>query len=488
MKLKKFTAIAITAMAIFACDNDDMGSIGSSLTQDNDKLSMSTGTYPAYSRSVLADSVYARNYDCYFGKVRDPETGTYVKQEFMAQFNMLEDLTMPDVSYLTKDTDGRVLADSCEIWLYFDKSASYGDTLAPIKTSILELREPMSDNLTYYSNYDPKADGFIRTDGLKKSTPITLCNLTYSDSIRNLSTYTDIARISLGDPYTDKNGETYKDYGNYILRNYYEHPEYFKNSYTFIHTICPGFYFEVSDGLGVMTKISRMELRVYYSFTKDSTFYAAQFTMASTPEVLQTNKVTNDLNALRVLESDDDCTYIKAPAGIFTEVTLPIDNIVQQHNNDSLLSVNITFQRKNSDVQSFYNFNTPTNLLMVQKDSLSSFFEGKKMYDYKNSFLATLSKNSYAFTNIGNLVTLMKNDKAKGLASDPDWLSKHPNWNKVMLVPVSLNQVESSDYYGNKSYKVTGVTNEMGLSSTKLVGGPNTPIDVKVIYAKFNTD
>jgi hypothetical protein len=35
----------------------------------------------------------------------------------------------------------------------------------------------------------------------------------------------------------------------------------------------------------------------------------------------------------------------------------------------------------------------------------------------------------------------------------------------------------------NKTESV--IDNQMGLVSTKLEGGPNTPIDVKVIYARF---
>ena len=86
-------------------------------------------TYSAYSHSVLVDSVYARNYDTYFGRVKDPETGAYVKTEFMAQFNVQEGLKLPTYEEMTSD-GGEIIADSCEIWLAFDKASCYGDTLA----------------------------------------------------------------------------------------------------------------------------------------------------------------------------------------------------------------------------------------------------------------------------------------------------------------------------------------------------------------------
>ena len=102
MKYKFFTAIAISAMALISCSTDT-DTLGASLTNSSDKLEASTKTYSAYSKSVLIDSVYARNYDTYFGRVKDPETGAYVKTEFMAQFNVQEGLKLPTYEEMTSD-------------------------------------------------------------------------------------------------------------------------------------------------------------------------------------------------------------------------------------------------------------------------------------------------------------------------------------------------------------------------------------------------
>jgi hypothetical protein len=74
----------------------------------------------------------------------------------------------------------------------------------------------------------------------------------------------------------------------------------------------------------------------------------------------------------------------------------------------------------------------------------------------------------------------MYQNKFVGELSDPDWLNKHPNWNKVVIVPIASNSVTVST-----SSILFALSNEMGLSSVKLVGGPHNPIEVKVIYAKF---
>ena len=500
MKLRLFTAIAVTAMAMISC-TEDTDIIGSSITNDADKLIFSTGVYNATSRSILADSVYSHNTDNYFGMVKDPETKTYVKSDIMAQFNMIEGFKLPSKDRILSKIDGDVVVDSCFISLFVSYSKSYGDTLNAMKMRVTELNEPIDDKFTHYSNFDLKANGYLRNDGLKVNKMFSVRDLKLSDG--NLwslqhnipyqgtssdSGYYDRILVPLNVPYTAKNGNTYNNYGTYVMRTYFEHPEYFTNSYRFVHNVCPGFNFEITDGLGVMANIKEINIQMFYSFLTeaDTTAYTSIY-LTSTPEVLQTAHIVNDRAALEQLVADNSCTYLKSPAGIFTEVTLPVDEISQAHATDSLLTVSVNFQRQNSDFDVEHKLNASSNILMVHKDSLYSFFENKTMYDYKSSFYASLDKtNNYTFSNIGNLITLMAQQKANGLKSDPNWVANHPNWNKVVLVPIATSVKYSSDYYGNTTSTVSGVYNQMGISSTKLVGGDNTPIEVKVIYAKFN--
>ena len=500
MKLRLFTAIAFIAMAMISC-TEDTDTIGSSITNDTDRLLFSTGVYNATSRSILADSVYSHNSDCYFGMVKDPETNTYVKSDIMAQFNMIEGFKLPSEDKMLSKIDGEVVADSCRISLFVKYSKSYGDTLNAMKMRVSELKEPIDDKYTHYSNFDLKKNGYIRNDGLKINKMFTVRDLKLSDgNLYSLqhnipyqgtssdSGYYDRILIPMNVPYTAKDGRTYNNYGTYVMRTYYEHPEYFTNSYRFVHNVCPGFNFEITDGLGVMANIMEIDIQMFYNFItpSDTTAYTSVY-LSSTPEVLQTAHIVNDRTALEDLVNDNSCTYLKSPAGIFTEVTLPVDEISQAHVNDSLLSVSVSFSRQNSNVDASNPISTPSSILMVHKDSLYSFFENKTMYDYKSSFYAALSStNTYSFNSIGNIITLMARQKAEGLKSDPDWVAKHPDWNKVVLVPVSTTVKYSSDYYGNTTSTVSAVGNQLGLSSTKLVGGPNSPIEVKVIYAKFN--
>ena len=487
MKFRLFTAIAITAMAIVSCSEETAG-IGKSLTDEDDKLQVSTGIFEAHSKSLVIDSIYAQNFDCFFGQIKDPETGTYVKTEFMTQFNLLEGVKFPSKELMVVE-DGQVIADSCEIWLFFNKERCYGDSLVPLKMRLQELIEPMDDNLVYYSDYDPEEAGYIREGGIDKKQMFSIVNHTYSDEVRSSKGYSDMIRIALNDPYIAPDGQSYNNYGSYLLQTYYDHPEYYKNSYTFVHKVCPGFNFKIEDGLGVMANINDISLRLYYHYKKSNdAFTNTMMAFAATPEILQTCHVTNDKEGLKELAADNSCTYLKTPSGIFTEVELPVMKIMEGHHNDSLLSVNMTFQRMNSELfENEYLLKAPSMVLMIQKDSLFSFFEKEKTYDYRSSFVSSLNKNTYSFTNMGNIVTLMFRDMFVGSLLDPDWEKKHPDWNKVVLVPVTtiLSAAQKTNTAGAATATINGICNNLALTSTKLVGG-NTPIKVNVIYAKFN--
>ena len=487
MKFRLFTAIAITAMAIVSCSEETAG-IGKSLTDEDDKLQVSTGIFEAHSKSLVIDSIYAQNFDCFFGQIKDPETGTYVKTEFMTQFNLLEGVNFPSKELMVVE-DGQVIADSCEIWLFFNKERCYGDSLVPLKMRIQELIEPMNDNLVYYTNYDPEEAGYIREGGIDKKQMFSIVNHTYSDEVRSSKGYSDMIRIALNDPYIAPDGQSYNNYGSYLLQTYYDHPEYYKNSYTFVHKVCPGFNFKIEDGLGVMANINDISMRLFFRYKKSNDeFTNTMMAFAATPEILQTSHVTNDKEGLKELAADNSCTYLKTPSGIFTEVELPVVKIMEGHHNDSLLSVNMTFQRMNSELfENEYLLKAPSMVLMIQKDSLFSFFEKEKTYDYRSSFVSSLNKNTYSFTNMGNIVTLMFRDMFVGSLLDPDWEKKHPDWNKVVLVPVTtiLSAAQKTNTAGAATATINGICNNLALTSTKLVGG-NTPIKVNVIYAKFN--
>ena len=471
MKLKFLASIALVACTFVACDDTTEG-IGTSLTDNADKLSVSTATFTASTKSVMANSVLSRNLYGYLGKIKDPETNSYLIGNYMTQFHSRSNFSMPDQSKVGKE-DGKVVADSVKLVLFYN--VEYGDSLAPMQLTVKELSKPVADNKDYYADFDPEKEGYTRENGIKLSQSYTLKDMTAAKPSAS-----DSIIIRLDKPYTDKNGNTYNNFGSYVIQQYFADPSNFTNAYKFTKNIVPGFYFKHQEGLGSMAKIFNTQLNIYYHYTeklsnnKDTT-YVGLADFMSTDEVVLTNNFINDKEALQTLVKDNSCTYLKTPAGIFTEVELPVDEIMKGHENDTLNSVKIEFNRINDRYQGKYPISAPKTLLIIPADSIQSFFASHSLPDYKKSYIAYANNNLYTFNNIEGLVKAMYNAKEKAVKTG----NLSENWNKAVLVPVEYSTV-TVQY---TTYP-TNLCHYMGISSARLKGGKDA-VKVSVIYSKF---
>lgn len=490
--LRLLTVLVIAALTFAACDDTTEG-IGGSITNKIDNINISNSAFNVTTKSIVADSVLSRNNTGLIGKMKDPETGNYVKGDYMTQLSVLPTFSVDTLDYIKQANNGSIEADSC--YLLVSYNASYGDTIAPMKVTAYEMTKPMAEDKEYYSNYDAfkVKEGWVSESNQHWSSNYNLSN---TSDVKNFKIY-------LNKKYTTKDGKTYKNYGSYIMQTYAEHPEYFKTNYKFLHNVCPGFYIKNVGGTGNMAKIWNTELIFYWTrhktINKDSTAVSIGYNrFDGTEEVLQLNKIENDTENLKKLASKDQekCTYLKSPAGIFTEVTLPIEDIMKGHEKDTLNTATISFPRLNNENEDNpYNFATPSTILMVQKDSLQSFFEKSKLADSRTSYTASYSstgtyKNAYTFQNIANLVSAMYKNKGKG-----------ENWKKVVLVPV--NVITTTQGY---TTVISKINHDMSLASTRLIVGTDDPdkdyttdektgkkvasgpIRIKVIYSKFKEE
>ena len=489
--LRLLTVLVIAALTFAACDDTTEG-IGGSITNKIDNINISNSAFNVTTKSIVAGAVLSRNNTGLIGKMKDLETGNYVKGDYMTQLSVLPTFSVDTLDYIKQANNGSIEADSC--YLLVSYNASYGDTIAPMKVTAYEMTKPMSEDQEYYSDYDAfKAEaGWVSENNQHWSSNYNLSN---TSDVKNFKIY-------LNKEYK-KGGKTYKNYGSYIMQTYAEHPEYFKTNYKFLHNVCPGFYIKNVGGTGNMAKIWNTELIFYWTRHKtikakdgvtDSTAVSIGYNrFDGTEEVLQLNKIENDTENLKKLASKDQekCTYLKSPAGIFTEVTLPIEDIMKGHEKDTLNTATISFPRLNNENEDNpYNFATPSTILMVQKDSLQSFFEKSKLADNRTSYTASYSstgtyKNAYTFQNIANLVSAMYKNKGKG-----------ENWNKVVLVPV--NVITTTQGY---TTVISKINHDMSLASTRLIVGTDDPdkdytkdkvasgpIRIKVIYSKFKEE
>ena len=469
--------IALLTAAISSC-SEDTSTLGYSLTSDVDRFTIETDTFDITTRSIAAGSVLSRNAYSYLGRIKDPETGTYIKCDYTMQFSLLESevnsLFKSSESIFGRDENNQPIVDSCNVHILIN--TYQGDSLTAMKLALMELNKPMKSTDAIYTDYDPEAAGIVRTDvGAVRSEKVySASDLTLSDSMRNVyrtGKYFAYVKVPLNKEYIDKDGKKYNNYGTYIMRKYYENTSYFKNFNSFIRNVCPGFYIKSTDGQGIIIEVAFTQLNIYYRYKSDDVVYSASCSLNSTDEVLKATHISYDKTGIDKLVENDTCTYLKTPAGIYTEVTLPIDDIKKGHENDTITSAKVTFTRMRSRSNlSDVVLEEPTRVLLIERDSLRTFFEDNGSPDNLKAYLATYnqSQKTYSFNNLSYLLNRMYAKKGKS-----------ENWNKAVLIPVEVQTSSST------SATASGIANEMNVNSIRLVGGKgnkHAPIRMSVIY------
>ena len=491
MKRLLFPLLALIAV-MSSCDDTTDG-VGVSLIDNGDQISNFASTFCVNSETIHLDSVISRSNVGYLGKVKDPETGAYITSNFMTQFHTLDDFEFPPIDSVMSKVDGQVVCDSVTLNLLY--TSYFGDSTAAMKCMIYEMDRPMEESQQYYSAFSPMDNGYIRKDGLQKSKVYTTIDynefsgLSSSEIESKRDSFMLSIPVCLNGEYTDKNGNKYNNYGTYIMRKYYENPQYFHNSYNFIHNVCPGFYIKSTGGIGSMAYITKTQLAVYFKIYNNDTIYTTAATFYGTEEVLQKTDITQDKKKLDELVADGSCTYMKTPAGLLTQLEFPVDSILDGHENDTLNTARVFISRENNTVASDYSLPVPSTILLLPADSLQSFFANRDIADYRNSYLTSYSSstNGYTFGNISSMIRNMGEAKQTYLKNHSGMTSEEynalfPNWNKAVMVPVTTSYTTISS-----SQVLTTVSHDMSLGSTRLHGGKDNPgtIKINIIYSKF---
>ena len=469
MKRLTYILMAMFTLLTFVQCDDSTGSVGGSIVPEKDMITAQTKIFNATSRTIMAnDSILANTNEVYLGRYTDEESGTVFTSGFITQFGCNEDYGFPEEG---------VAGDSAtytKLRLYFEQY--YGDSLNAMQCEVYELDNTLEEGTPYYTNLAPEEFYNPDEEPLAKKT-YNVIDYTLHDTILNGENYSRHIEITLpnhiGNSFISKYYEKDSE-GNHIGK------QYFANSEVFIKDVFKGVYVKCTQGDGTVLKIYRARLDIGFKhYIKSSTGEKDSIEALSAPfysgkEVLQVNNFDND--DLTPLANTQEYTYLKTPAGLYTEVALPIAEIVE--NCDTINSAKITFTRYNENAG---DTRTPhATLLLVRKCDMYKFFLKNKLADGKTSFTTSFSSgtNEYTFSNIASLVKACYREYQQGIESNPDWEAENPDWNKIVLIPVSTT-LDS-----NKA--IVKIAHDISISSVRLRGGNEYEIPVEIITSKFN--
>ena len=232
---------------------------------------------------------------------------------------------------------------------------------------------------------------------------------------------------------------------------------------------------------------------------KDSTYYGYR-TFATTREVIQANQLENDKVAIQNCINKSEWTYLKSPAGIFTQLTLPVSQIAEKLQGDTLNAVKLGIPIYNETSDKKFGMSTPNNVLLIRKKYKDSFFKGNQLSDGITSSLfnpTTTNFTKYTFNNItkminncledgereeaekklknGTITLQITNSEGKTESKEvhdiEEW-EKYSDWNKFILIPVlvTTDASSSNSYYGSSS-NVISIQHDLKPGYARLKGG-----------------
>ena len=483
MKLKFLAAVGLAA-TLYSCDDTTTG-VGE-FVADADEITASAQTFEATTKTLKytdlnPDGVFSRTSSAYLGKFTDPDFGTYTT-DFITQINCTEGFEFPD---------RLVSIDTTTLELSY--ASFFGDSLAPMKVRVDVLKEAIDDtgeNLgLYYTSYNP--EDFYNATGLP------LAEQEYAvrdnswtdaeiDSIKSANGYYPPLVINLDKKATWNIGNEQKNgtFSEYLLTKYKEDKNNFKDAYSFIHNVLPGFYVHNTGGEGSILYIGDIWLRMKVSYyitgsEGQDSLVQTSIPFAATNEVFMSTRLNNSEDALNKLAGEKEHTYLKTPAGLCTEVKLPLQEMYDALGTDTLNSVSMAFTKyknvSDNSASSPYKMGTPQNLLLIRKNEVKDFFEQRKNYDSKTTFLGTYSSttNSYSFSQVNRLISQIFSDMRTKEEPAKGW----DEYNTMVLIPVKTE----TDSQGN----TIGLSHDLEVNSAKLIGGEEgEKIKMEVIYTK----
>jgi hypothetical protein len=455
-----YVACAIVVFSFISC-SDSSGDLGLSLQQSDDAILLGTDTFHVNTSSIItgaysegspmacsSDSLLLGNFTYStnpFGTVRG---------EILAQFTAPTTFSFPAGS--------KTKADSLTLTLVFNTWKGYKHS--PIQIAAYEMDNgTLSYNTTYYTNHDP-------TEFCSKSKLLgTRISVAVPDTISDTTSY---------QPHL-----TYK-FSSDMVKNFSDACKAGKfSSQSAFSNFFKGIYLRSEYGDGAIWNISYLYMTLYYHYhafvaNKDTTLTNGLVFPAS-KDVRQIALISHDEYANTLTTIPDTVTYITAPAGIYTQVNLPVGRILnkaKERFGSKVINFNHAGMRvevTNRDTLNANALTPPNTLMLTRKSGLLNYF---KNYNYAKDTIMTASYNStthsYSF-DLSTYLTAKLHKYFTNTASIPETYEE-----EMVLVPIETTTSSST---------ITAIRQQATLSGAQIRNKncPKGNLRINVFYNGF---
>ncbi len=429
MKIKSLILYIFSLLLITSACDDDLNSVGIGTKPERDNVTVYPDTVylKAHTTTIKADPVYFDpNINVFLlGNFIDPLFGS-LKADFINQFYATSSI-FPET---TESVDTVFLKLKYDSWL--------GDSIAPMVAKVYPATNDFNNSITdrKYKYTDIDLAQYASSSAWVTKT-YTARDLSISDAVYYKSGYVKNLKLDISNG--EINGEKI---GTAFYNKWKNDPATFDNINAF-RSFFPGLYVTTTSGTGNVLKLYSTELHFVYKYKytdgegveRDSTGTTILY---STSDLLQSCQYKNSSEQFPIGEFNRDTSYIKSPAGVYTQYTIPLNEIAQKIAQREINSVMFSVSSYPKDDWK-YALNPPTKLMMIRKDSLENFFSESHSVAAPTSYKASFSNNTYNFSNISSLIR-------QGISEGKTELD-------VVLVPIF--EKTTYTYYGTSQYLIT---------------------------------
>lgn len=400
--------------------------------------------------------IYVSSNYGYIGRIPNQEFGG-IETEYLTQMYCPQGFLFRD-----QPVDNRI--DSAFLTLYYDGYSGYGKDL--VEVAAYQLDKPLPGNSKY--SLESISDYYTRGESkeLGRASFIAVTGTPHEG--KGTWVRIPIAR-EIGQDFYDKSVA-----GSEVFRSQAAFDQYF-----------PGVYFRVSAGTGSVIRVVRTALTFCYRKEQmlkrrstgkvDSLAYVPAIQeLSHTNEVPQLSRFAN-MGLSELMAPGSDYAYVKSPAGVLAEITIPTREIKKKLDEAPKGSVRVLASapfaisgenRQLSEYQLVY----PTSLVLMPRDSVAHFFESE-LTDADSPFTTYVSRqaiqgsSTYTFGNISALIS-------KHIEKKPD------EDLRVVVVPV---QYVAPEQQQSGAVSPSSVTNLVLPSTLKIkMDGKNNKLRVYI--------
>ena len=462
----------LVACLLAACKYDVTGA-GSSVLDDDDAIIVLADTFPIVSAIDSCDAIISQADSFLLGEI-ETDYGL-VRASILTQLACPEGYRYPE---------GATIDSVC---LFVSYNTWVGDGYSPLAVDVYQM-----DRATF--NYSRAYPTNINIDTYCSRNKSVLTNhriVVASEKLDSVAgsdgKYVPMLRMRLNDTFAD-------EFGN--IRSF-ESQESFNEQFK-------GLLIETSFGSATVLNVTDIALGVYYHFTYNK---AGRDTTVNDLKAFYANSEVRTINHIayrdkaqwveQLKQDADSFNYIIAPAGVYTRMEFPMDQIVDSIYDklvvDTLPDGTVEYKRPyvnlaqlKVDVMNVFSGATSNKtrndwlqpaeyMLLIKESSMQRFFKNKEL---PTDTCALLSSLTQGVDSAGNTVYYYSYNLEDFLTNQlrQDTLDAVL---KMILVPVTVSSSTTSS-----TISVTAVKQQQTMSATRIKSATNG-MNLKIVYSGF---